>query len=56
MLDELVGLHQPLLEFGAIGDVVEDDQPADLLLVLRNQRRDGDIQCRFAELRGGRVR
>ncbi len=35
---ELVGLHQALLEFGAIGDVVEDDQAADLLLVFRNQR------------------
>ena len=51
MLRQLVGLHQPLLQFGAVGDVVENDQPADLLLVLRDQRRDRDVQRRFAEQR-----
>ena len=42
---ELVGLHQPALQFGAVGDVVEDDQPADLRHVLRDQRSDGDVQA-----------
>ena len=31
MRAELVGLHQPALQLGAVGHVVEDDQPADLL-------------------------
>ena len=35
---ELVGLHQALFQLGAVGDIVEDDQAADLLLVLRDQR------------------
>ena len=51
MLRQLVGLHQALLQLGAVGDVVEDDQAADLLLVLRDQRRDGDVQRGFAERR-----
>ena len=48
---QLVGLHQALLQFGAIGDVVEDDQAADLFLVFGDQRRDGDIERGFAEAR-----
>ncbi len=41
---ELVGLHQAALQFVAIGDVVENDQPADLLHVLGDQGRDGEVQ------------
>ncbi len=41
---QLVGLHQTALQFVAIGDVVEDDQAADLLQVLGYQRRDREIQ------------
>ena len=51
MLRQLVGLHQAPLQLGAVGDVVEDDQAADLLLVPRNQRRDGDVQRGLAKRR-----
>ena len=51
MLRQLVGLHQALLQFGAIGHVVEDDQAADLFLILRYQRRDRDVQRRVAQPR-----
>ena len=44
MRTELVGLHQPALELGAVGDVVEDHQAADAVAFARNQRRDGDVQ------------
>ena len=52
---QLVGLHQALLQFGAVGDVVEDDQAADLLLVFGDQRRDGDVQGGLAEARRQRA-
>ncbi len=48
---QLVGLYQALFQFGAVGHVVEDDQPPDLLLLLRNQGRDGDVQRGLAEQR-----
>ena len=41
---EFVGLNKALFEFGAIGNIVEDDQAADLLLVLRYQRGDGEVE------------
>ena len=49
---QLVGLHETLFEFGAVGDVVEDNQPADLFEILRDQRGNGDVQ-RGAAAGGG---
>src|SRR5262249_24689502 len=44
---EFVGLDEAALELGAVRDVVEDNEAADLLHVLRNQRCDRDIEGRF---------
>ncbi len=52
---ELVGLHQAPLQLVAIRDVVENDQPPDLLQILRDQRRDRDIQRMGAVLFGAVV-
>src|SRR3954447_8071069 len=49
---QLVGLDQPLFELGAIGHIVENDETPDLLLVLRYQRRNRDVQRGFPQERG----
>ena len=41
---EFVGLDQAALEFGAVGDVVEDDQAADACAVARDQGGSGDVE------------
>ena len=41
---QFVGLHQAALEFGAIRDVLEDDQAADVRPVARDQGRGGDVE------------
>ena len=45
---QLVGLHQLALEFVAIGDVVENDEPANLFAFSRDERRNGHVDHRFA--------
>src|ERR1019366_2546078 len=44
---ELVGLNQAAFKLGTVGDVVEDNQAADLFVVAGNQRSDRDIDARF---------
>jgi hypothetical protein len=46
---QLIRLHQALLQFGAVRDVVDNDQSADLFLILRYQRRDRNVQRRVAQ-------
>ncbi len=50
---QFIRLHQALLQLGAVGNVVENDQAADLLLVFRNQRRNGEIERGFAVCAAG---
>ena len=40
---KLVGLRELRFQFDALGDVVHDDQPADHVELLRDQRRDGHV-------------
>ena len=51
---ELIGLDELALEFRPVGDVVENDEAPDLLLVARNEWRDGDVHDRLAHRQSGR--
>jgi hypothetical protein len=50
---KLVRLHEAALEFGAVGDIVEDHEAADLLHVARDERRDSDVEGSLIHLGAG---
>ena len=50
---QFVSLHEAAFELFPVGDVVEDDQTADLLPIFRDERGNGEIDDGFAGRSGG---